>query len=103
MQNLTTLSIPCLQEDPQDGFYHMNLRLQIDLPRQDYSHRFGVPVQFGPSPMTREYSATPQLMFHQLNGEKSMVEGVMTDVNFLVQRPRQKNQMNYVHRSQYLN
>ena len=39
MQNLTTLSIPYLQDDPQDGSYHMNLRLQIDLPRQDYSHR----------------------------------------------------------------
>ena len=39
MQNLTTLSIPYLQEDPQDGSYHMNLRLQTDLPRQDYIHR----------------------------------------------------------------
>ena len=35
-------------------------------------------------------------MFHQLNGENSMVEGVMTDVNSLVQHPKQKNQMNYV-------
>ena len=41
-------------------------------------------------------------MFHQHNGEKSMVEGVMMDVNFSVQRPRQKNGMTNVRRLQYL-
>ena len=45
----------------------------------------GAPVQFGPSPMTREYSATPRRMFHQLNGVNSMVEQMKKDVNSLVQ------------------
>ena len=44
----------------------------------------GVPVQFGPSPMTREYSATPPAHVPPVNGVNSMVERVMTDVNYSV-------------------
>ena len=51
-----------LQEKPQDGSYQ-DLPSELEAPNRPTSSGLqspvGPPVQLGPSPMTREYSATP--------------------------------------------
>ena len=52
-------SILYLQAEAQDGSYLVSLRLQNRPTSSGLQSPVGAPVQFGPSPLTREYSATP--------------------------------------------
>ena len=52
-------SILCLRAEVRDGFYLANSRLRDRPTSSGLQSPIGAPVQLGPSPLTREYSATP--------------------------------------------
>ena len=52
-------SMLCLRAELQDGFYLAKLETPNRPTSSGLQSPVGAPVQLGPSPLTREYSATP--------------------------------------------